>query len=1022
MWKIVMSRYQTNRTRPTFSGRLQSRAGLDSLFFSCTLIFLLLPLTPLQAAVVNVSIDPSVNPIQNPSSAIIPDGTALFVVSYKTTQDAFFSALRGASSAADLVTVFSTQLKFFNSTPFLKGDYGTYENPDIGWGSEGGAIAEITPTTTSNLPIFTLFSSSTDPSDVAANFLLLKSRGTNIDSYIPKDDSPATIEISADSLSGSDVIFGQYFSSTGAFRLAGAGAYGQITSASTLTMNAGSTSNYQILSNNGANSFGATSLPAWASINSATGVINLAPGASNSGTFTIGLSAINSLTGKTATGSLAVTVVAPPVITSTLTATATRGTAFTYQITADNSPTSFVATGLPGGLSINTTSGLISGTPNVAAGTFSVTISAANSTGTGAATVVLTLNAAPVITSTLSATATRGTAFTYQISADSSPTSFDATGLPGGLSINTSNGLISGTPNVAAGTFNVSISATNSTGTGTAILTISLSEPILGAPVITSTLAATATRGTAFTYQITGDSSPTSFNATGLPGGLLINTSNGLISGTPNVAAGTFRVTIFATNSTGTGNATLVITLNAAPEITSTLTATATRGTVFNYQIIGDSSPTSFNATGLPGGLSINTTSGLISGTPNVAAGTFNVTLTATNSTGTGTATLVLDLTSPSLSIPSLISNKLTRTAGTAYTIPVTIPAGFTVDSSSITPAISGVTYSAGNLLISSTAAPFAKGTTSQAVTLTLNRTSGLGGSTVSASLNFDLRLIAPAPTVVTTAGPFEVTVGDDYSLQLATDVSNICPNQNIAIVGTLPSDLINTRLGGRDTGLISGRNNSTSLPWEFTVNVVADTSTFYEGGGTLTVPVIFRLRNPVAPVITSETSRIAGVGKAIAQYTIQASGAPSRFAAVGLPSGLFLNGQNITGTPTQAGNYDVRLEAYNSYRPGSTLTTDLQSGTATLRIFVSGSKPTVAVPLSGANNLQVGKGASFSILSAQELGLRVSGYGFPPGLTINSSTGMVTGTPTSAGTYSVTLFVQNGTGWIKKAVSLTVR
>jgi hypothetical protein len=61
-------------------------------------------------------------------------------------------------------------------------------------------------------------------------------------------------------------------------------------------------------------------------------------------------------------------------------------------------------------------------------------------------------------------------------------------------------------------------------------------------------------------------------------------------------------------------------------------------------------------------------------------------------------------------------------------------------------------------------------------------------------------------------------------------------------------------------------------------------------------------------------------------------------------------------------------------------------------------------------------------MLSAQELGLRIAGYGFPPGLSINPSTGLVTGTPTATGTYSVTIFLQNGKGWIKKTVSLTVR
>ena len=65
-----------------------------------------------------------------------------------------------------------------------------------------------------------------------------------------------------------------------------------------------------------------------------------------------------------------------PVITSTLSADGTIGTALSYQITATNSPTSFSAAGLPAGLSVNT-GGLISGTPTTI-GTSSVTISAAN--------------------------------------------------------------------------------------------------------------------------------------------------------------------------------------------------------------------------------------------------------------------------------------------------------------------------------------------------------------------------------------------------------------------------------------------------------------------------------------------------------------------------------------------------------------------------------------------------------------------------------------------------------------------
>src|SRR5437868_5971174 len=151
-----------------------------------------------------------------------------------------------------------------------------------------------------------------------------------------------------------------------------------------------------------------------------------------------------------------------PVITSPTTATGQVGVAFSYQIIASNGPIiSYNATGLPAGLSVNTSTGLISGTPTTA-GTYSVTISATNSSGTGSATLTLTIKPPPpVITSALTATGQAGVAFSYQIQATNSPTSFNVTGLlPAGLSVNTSTGLISGTP-TTTGTTNVTITATN---------------------------------------------------------------------------------------------------------------------------------------------------------------------------------------------------------------------------------------------------------------------------------------------------------------------------------------------------------------------------------------------------------------------------------------------------------------------------------------------------------------------------------------------------------------------------------
>lgn len=66
--------------------------------------------------------------------------------------------------------------------------------------------------------------------------------------------------------------------------------------------------------------------------------------------------------------------------------------------------------------------------------------------------------------------------FTYQITATGNPTSYASSTLPAGLSINTVNGLISGTPTVE-GTFYITLQATNSTGTGTSPLTLTISLP-----------------------------------------------------------------------------------------------------------------------------------------------------------------------------------------------------------------------------------------------------------------------------------------------------------------------------------------------------------------------------------------------------------------------------------------------------------------------------------------------------------------------------------------------------------------
>ena len=117
------------------------------------------------------------------------------------------------------------------------------------------------------------------------------------------------------------------------------------------------------------------------------------------------------------------TVTSPPItptVSSPLTASATVGVVMsTYTITAANTPTSYSATGLPAGLSVDTSNGQITGTPT-AAGTVSTTIKATNSAGTGSATLVFTIAAGTQAALSLASTsATYGTPFTLTSSGGS---------------------------------------------------------------------------------------------------------------------------------------------------------------------------------------------------------------------------------------------------------------------------------------------------------------------------------------------------------------------------------------------------------------------------------------------------------------------------------------------------------------------------------------------------------------------------------------------------------------------------
>ncbi len=257
-------------------------------------------------------------------------------------------------------------------------------------------------------------------------------------------------------------------------------------------------------------------------------------------------------------------------ITSPLNETAIVGEPYSYQITANFAPTSYLLIGLDDfpGLSYDSATGLISGTPTEAHSA-DIIVQAFNSPTTATALLVLTVDpapvaaAVPVITSALTVSTTKGVPFSYVITGTNSPFSFANAGDPLPTGLSRSGNTISGTP-TETGVFNIDISATNEFGTGSDTLELTVVEP---APVITSVLLLGGEVNQSFTYQITADNTPLSFDAFGLAEspatsplipGLWINRADGVIWGAPTVS-GDFDVTITATNAAGTDTASLRI-------------------------------------------------------------------------------------------------------------------------------------------------------------------------------------------------------------------------------------------------------------------------------------------------------------------------------------------------------------------------------------------------------------------------------------------------------------------------------
>lgn len=426
-----------------------------------------------------------------------------------------------------------------------------------------------------------------------------------------------------------------------------------------------------------------------------------------------------------------------------LTLSGAGGTApYTWEVTSG---------ALPTGLLLDSTTGIISGTPTVS-NTYQFTISltdGSNPVKTATASFSLKVASLSITTTSLkqwtqgieysespaqTLTASGGTGgYTWAITSGSLPT---------GLSIpDPTTGAISGVPTVS-GNYSFTVKVTDSGGEFT-IKPMSIS--INPKPAIGSTTLPTGNIGVNYSQSLglNGGTAPIGFSVSSgaLPPGLSLDAVTGVISGTP-ASSGKKSFTIRVIDATGTVVTTdLSITINSALQVTTSSLPLATVSSAYSqtFAAAGGALPYtwSISSGALPPGLSFDVNSGVISGTP-TTAGTYDFIVTVTDKDSiTASSTLSILVSSSSV----LTNATITNGTGTITTI-------------------NNVSSNSSLLAIASKPSNF---NISSALDITINSVSS--GGTVTLALDFNSLPTTPVFYKVTNGVWTQLTAGTDYTL-----------------------------------------------------------------------------------------------------------------------------------------------------------------------------------------------------------------------------------------------------------------